>query len=183
MKPGAIGLLLAGVLLVGCNKPAPGQPATAGESTSAPKHDPNDFSSLRTYPLKDLVQSEVTVNGTKIPVWVMDTEGKRAEGYMYLRPEDAPDGHGMIFMFPSVQPGDKDHGFWMLNCLLELDIAFISPDKHVLNVVRGKKLDKTQLPAAGPYKYVLELKAGEAAKFGVVKGVKVDIPSDLETKQ
>jgi len=128
------------------------------------------------------MQSSVKVGGKEIPVWVMDTDPKRAEGYMFLRPEDAPDGHGMIFMFPTTEKKFKEHGFWMRDCLLELDIAFISPEKKVLNVQRGKKLDETNLPASGPFKYVLELKAGEAEKFGVKPGVQIDIPSYLETK-
>ena len=172
--------VLALIALAGCNRTPPTAPADI--ASTAQTHDPYDYSSMRKFPLKDLMQSSVTVNGKEIPVWVMDTDGKRAEGYMYLRPEDAPDGHGMIFMFPTTETKFKEHGFWMQACLLELDIAFISPGKKVLNVQRGKILDPTNLPAVAPYKYVLELKAGEAAKFGVKPGVQIDIPSHLETK-
>ena len=173
--------LLLLLVLAGCNHTPPASTDT-GTATTTTGHDPNDFTSLRKFPLKDLMQSEVKVNGKEIPVWVMDTEAKRAEGYMFLRPEDAPDGHGMIFMFPAAETNFKLHGFFMQNCLLELDIAFISPGKKVLNIQRGKKLDATNLPASAPYKYVLELKAGEAERFGVKPGVSIDIPSHLETK-
>jgi uncharacterized membrane protein (UPF0127 family) len=164
--------------LNGCKSEPPDQ---ATNSTAS--KDPGNYSSIRSFPLKDLMQSSVKVNGNEIPVWVMDTEGKRAEGFMFLRPEDVPDGHGMIFMFPETEKDFKLHGFYMKDCLMELDIAFINPDKKVLNIQRGKLLDTDNLPATGPYKYVLELKAGEAAKFGVKPGTTIDIPSHLETKQ
>lgn len=129
------------------------------------------------------MQTSVKVDGHEIPVWIMDDEGKRAEGYMFLRPQDAPDGHGMIFVFPEVQPNDGKHGFWMKQCLLELDIAYIDKAGKVLNVERGTTLNLSSLQPAGPYMYVLELKAGEAAKFGVKAGAHIDIPKDLKTTQ
>ncbi|MHB8636483.1 MAG: DUF192 domain-containing protein [Fimbriimonadaceae bacterium] len=181
MRRHARALLVGALAVVGCNHAAPSVAAKPATPTPA-AHDPGDYSSLRKYPLKSLLQSSVKVNGKEIPVWVMDTESKRAEGFMYLRRRDVPDGHGMIFMFPATIKDYVTHGFWMQNCLLELDIAFIGPNKKVLNVARGKKLDETDLPAGGPYKYVLELKAGDAAVFGVKPGVQINIPSHLETK-
>ncbi len=164
---------LALLVLGGCrheesNKPDPLLTQTSGKDLS-------DYSSLRKFPLKDLLQSEVKVSGHQIPVWVMDDFEKQKEGLMYLREQDVPDGHGMIFVMEKEEP----QGFFMENCFMELDIAFINAKGKVLNVVRGKKLDPTNLPSKGPAKYVLELKPGEAEKFGVKAGATVEIPSDL----
>ena len=186
MKPRRLCGFVAILVVAGCNQPP--QAAKGGpdpepiQSSPTTPHDPNDYSGLRQFPLKNLLQSSVTVNGEEIPVWVMDTEPKRAEGFMYLRSQDAPDGHGMLFLLSTPEKRFKERGFWMRQCLMELDIAFMGPDKRVLNVAHGKVLDDTNLPAAGPYQYVLELKAGEAAKFGVKPGTLIDFPSQLQGK-
>ena len=137
----------------------------------------------RKFPLKELMRSTVKVSGSELPVWVMNTPAKRAEGYMFLRRQDAPDNSGMLFVFPETETRFEVRGFFMRNCRLDLDIAFIGPDKVVVNVARGKMFDESNIPAAGPYKYVLELKAGEAVKFGVMSGAKIAFPAELETKQ
>jgi hypothetical protein len=159
--------------MIGCHHDDLAKPDPA--LISNPNKDVTDYSSLRKFPLKDLIQSEVKVAGHSIPVWVMDTPEKEAEGLMYLRNQDVPTGHGMIFIMEKAE----QQGFYMANCFMEIDIAFIGPNKKVLNVVRGKKFDSSNLPSKGPAKYVLELKPGEAAQFGVKPGATVDIPSDL----
>jgi uncharacterized membrane protein (UPF0127 family) len=168
--------MLAFLVLGGCHHEDTSKPDPL--LTQSATKDPNDYSSLRKFPLNDLLQSEVKVAGRVIPVWVMDTPDKEAEGFMFLREKDVPDGHGMIF----VMEKEAQQGFFMRNCFMELDIAFISAKGKVLNVARGRKLDESNLPSKGPAKYVLELKPGEAAKFGVKTGATIEIPLDLSFK-
>jgi len=125
----------------------------------------------RTYPLSSLKTAEVTVAGNKWTVWVMDEEDKRREGLMYAKPEDLPDGKGMLFVFPDAQV----RSFWMQNTEVALDIAFFGPDKKLLNVQRGIPFDETGLPSAGPAKYVLEVKEGTFDKLGIKKGARLEL--------
>jgi len=131
--------------------------------------------------LKDLKVATIVANGHKVKVWLMDNESKRQEGMMFLRDKDVHADEGMLFLFPSVQPNDGAHGFWMHNCPLGLDICYIGKQKKVLNIADGKPFDETSLPPSGDYQYVLEMKVGCAKKIGVKTGTKIEIADSLKT--
>lgn len=132
----------------------------------------------RTYPLSSLETAEVTVDGNKWTVWVMDDEGKRREGLMYAKPEDLTDGKGMLFVFPDAQV----RSFWMQNTEVALDIAFFGPDKKLLNVERGIPFDETGLPSDGPAQYVLEVREGTFDKLGIKKGARLEVVGNFVAK-
>jgi uncharacterized membrane protein (UPF0127 family) len=178
--------LLAALLLGGCHvetdspvvkAPAPAPPvavkdepkATPPKTAAAPLRHPD-----RVYQLAELATTKLQANGTEIDAWVMDDDGKRMEGMMFLKDADVPERQGMIFVFPSIQ--DKDRGFWMQNTYVPLDIIYIGTDKRVVTVGVGKPLDETSVRSTGDYQYVLELKQGTAAKLGIKSGTQIDIP-------
>jgi uncharacterized membrane protein (UPF0127 family) len=132
-------------------------------------------SDKRLYPLATLRTAVIEVDDRQVPVWVMDTQGKRTEGMMWLQADEVPDGHGMLFAFPEPAP----LSFWMRNTLIALDIAYISADGRLLNIQRGEPLDPTGLPSDGPAQYVLEMKAGEMKSLGITPGATVKIPEDI----
>lgn len=84
---------------------------------------------------------------------------------------------GMIFVFER----DAFVDFWMKNTLLPLDMIFIAADGTVRRVyanvpVLHSQPSDDQIPLEGAYaKYVIELRAGEAAKDGISDGVKLDL--------
>jgi uncharacterized protein len=108
---------------------------------------------------------------------VARTEAQRERGLMD-RATVAPHT-GMIFVFESDVPVE----FWMKDTLEPLDMIFIGADGKV-RVVYAKvpivapNTSDDQIPReAGAAKYVIELAAGEAAKDGIVPGVKLDLHS------
>jgi len=136
------------------------------------------------FQLRDLKRATIRVNGKPVQVWVMDDPGKRQEGMMFLKDADVKNGEeGMLFVFPDVQPGQPDRGFWMRNTLIALDIVYISPAKKVVNIQVGKPLDETSLPATGDFQYVLELEKGGAASLGIEAGTTIEIPADITAQQ
>jgi uncharacterized membrane protein (UPF0127 family) len=86
----------------------------------------------------------------------------------------------MLFLFPVIQAADRYHGFWMHNTFIPLDIIYIDKDKKVVNIAHGKVKDDTTLLPKASYFYVLEVKAGVAAKYGIKPGTKFQIPASLK---
>ena len=108
--------------------------------------------------------------GKKIKVETAKTPGQRQKGLMF-RTELANDA-GMLFYFgrQTVQT------FWMKNTFIDLDMVFLGGDKKITvihaDVPRSMKDTPDQHVArrAGSAKYVLELPAGAAERFGLVSG-------------
>jgi|GEM_PF-442776 len=156
----------------------PTPPVAKEAPKDAPPPNPN-----RAFQLSSLDHAALKVNGTGIDAWVMDTEPKRQEGMMFLKNPEVRDDQGMIFVFPAVQLPGPNHGFWMHNTILPLDIVYIASDYKVLNVQAGKPQDDTSLAASGAYWYVLELKQGEAKKLGIKPGTKIEMPKTLKATE
>ena len=84
---------------------------------------------------------------------------------------------GMIFVFER----DEFVDFWMKDTLVPLDMIFIGADGTVRRVfanvpVLHPQPSDDEIPMEGaPAKYVIELRAGEAAQDGITRGVKLDL--------
>lgn len=131
--------------------------------------------------LKDLKKVDVKVAGHTVHCWLMDNESKREEGMMFLVDKDVHDDEGMLFVFNSLQPDDGKHGFWMHNCPLGLDIAYLSATKKVISVANGKPFDDTSLSPGGDYKFVLEMKAGKGTAIGLKSGLSIVFPDTIKS--
>jgi uncharacterized membrane protein (UPF0127 family) len=188
----ALGMSL---LLVGCN-PSPDATTTAEpktesaskpETATKPPESPEPAPAVpgagvnpsRAYQVGDLDKRTVTIGGKPIELWIMDSDGKREEGMMFLTDKEVRNDQGMLFVFPAPVT-DTKHGFWMRNTVLPLDIIFIAPDQKVLNIQKGKPFDETSLPPAATFQYVIELKQGQANALGVKPGMKIALPTDVK---
>lgn len=86
----------------------------------------------------------------------------------------APDA-GMLFVYPS----ESERLFWMKDCVIALDVAFIGADRRILNVATlgpGKGLPDSAVPrarSASAALYVLELSAGWFAAHSAGAGDEV----------
>jgi uncharacterized membrane protein (UPF0127 family) len=148
-------------------KPTAEQPPETKTTTTT---NPN-----RVYQLSDLKVHPIKTGGKTLNLWLMDNESKRQEGMMFLSDKDVKADQGMLFVFKDLQRNDGKHGFWMQNCPLGLDIAYISPTGKVLNVAKGMPFNTESLPPAGDYQYVIEVKQGLAAGFGINPGVQLNL--------
>ena len=85
---------------------------------------------------------------------------------------------GMFFVFPSM----GEYSFWMKDMNFPLDLVWISDEGRVVSISSDvatstypKKIFKNDAYA----KYVLEMNAGTARKFGLFLGTSVGLPSGL----
>jgi uncharacterized membrane protein (UPF0127 family) len=95
---------------------------------------------------------------------VADDVGERSAGLMFR--EAMADDHGMLFVFERTQPVS----FWMKNTPMPLDLIFVAEDGTVRAVRRGEPMSEAVVSAGEPVRFVLELKAGTAAKMGIARG-------------
>lgn len=106
---------------------------------------------------------------------VARTDAQREYGLMNRT--SLPPHTGMIFVFPD----DGDVAFWMKNTLLPLDMVFVGADGTVRLVDAKVATVPPSLPDGkiplekGAAKYVIELSAGEAAKDGIITGIRLDL--------
>ncbi len=107
----------------------------------------------------------------KIQVEIADDDIERDQGLMNRL--DVPRGTGMLFLFTKPQLVN----FWMKNTLVSLDIIFILPDLSIGKIhYNARPHDLTAIPSDLPVIAVLEVGAGEAARFGLKKGQKIRHP-------
>ena len=111
-----------------------------------------------------------TAAGARLPVnvEVARTDDERARGLMFRRAL-APDA-GMIFLFEE----SAEHGFWMQNTLIPLDMIFIDDGGRIVGIVeRAAPLTTTPRTVGVPSRYVLEVNGGWSASHGVARGDRV----------
>ncbi len=109
----------------------------------------------------------VTLDGRvqKINVRFALTPAEQQQGLMYI--SQLPAGHGMIF---PMRPPRVAH-FWMRNTLVPLDMIFIAPGGVIVKIAtrHDTQSDKTTR-SDQPVSAVLEIPAGQAAKWGIGVG-------------
>ena len=101
-------------------------------------------------------------------VEVADTDSERERGLMYR--DNLGENQGMLFIYS--EPGI--HSFWMKNTLIPLDIIWLNTRKEVVSIRENVlPCGEEQCQIFKPENeatYVLEVKAGEAAKKNIKIG-------------
>lgn len=87
---------------------------------------------------------------------------------LMLREDLAPE-EGMLFL----RGGEREASFWMKNTPLPLDIVFLDSNFRVIRVGKGVPGSLDPVRSGAPSPFVLELKAGEAEKNGMVPGYRL----------
>ena len=123
-----------------------------------------------------LPQAEVeiaTASGShRFRVWIAADDRSRTRGLMFVR-ELAAD-RGMLFLFRTPQPA----AFWMKDTYIPLDLVFIDPTGHVLNIGRdARPFSLAPIESDGPVIAVLEVRAGTAARIGLAPGDRIQLPT------
>lgn len=100
----------------------------------------------------------------RFTVEIADEPTERSAGLMFRT--DMPDDRGMLF----VLEGEGHAGFWMKNTPLPLDLLFIGSDGRIRAVLHGEPQSEAVISPQEPVRFVLELKAGTAARAGIRDG-------------
>ena len=159
--PGARGLAILGLAAIhvalglGCGG-APGARGTGGSSS------------------KEILRGRVIAPaGRTFGVEVVQDDLSRQRGLQHRSRLEA--NGGMLFVFP--RPGR--HRFWMYECLIPLDIAWLDGQGRVLHVEEALPVcGALPCPDYGPdldSVYVLEIGAGLAAPSGIRSGARLEI--------
>ncbi|WP_217577469.1 DUF192 domain-containing protein [Mesorhizobium sp. GbtcB19] len=97
-------------------------------------------------------------------VEIADTSKERQAGLMYRQSMD--DNHGMLFVFNR----SGEVSFWMKNTPMALDLVFVGQDHRIRSIKQGEPESVSLISPGQPVSFVLELKAGTAARDGLENG-------------
>ncbi len=125
----------------------------------------------------------VTIADQDFALEVASTEAQIQYGLS--KRSEIPPKTGMIFVFPS----GNDRSFWMINCLVDMDIAYLAPDGTVMSVYAMKKeapqgeLESEfdyhnrlkRYPSGPGIQFVIETPAGTNAALKIKPGMKIAI--------
>ena len=104
---------------------------------------------------------DATGDARQLQVEVVRTQAAQARGLMFRQ---AIGADGMLFLYEKPQVA----GMWMKNTLIPLDILFIDANHRVVKILRSAKpCSETIISSIQPVVAVLEIAAGNAAKWGV----------------
>ena len=114
-------------------------------------------------------------------VWLADrlfimelalTPEQRAQGLMGR--SSMADNEGMLFVFPDVEPFPAEVSFWMKNCLMPIDVIFISREGQITAVHEMQpplpgtpESELIRYTSNGPVQFAIELRGGLAAELGL----------------
>ncbi|MGE4618845.1 MAG: DUF192 domain-containing protein [Planctomycetota bacterium] len=114
----------------------------------------------------------VEISGHKVWCSIAADNASRQRGLMHR--DSMPEDVGMLFIFTEASP----QGFWMKNCAIDLDIAYIDDDGIIVDILMMKAPEPNQvlLPryrSSKPVRYALETNVGWFAARGLKPGIKV----------
>lgn len=122
---------------------------------------------------RDALPKAIAPDGHTFRLEIASTPEQRARGYMFR--EKVGRDEGMLFVFSS----SDFHSFWMKNCLVSLDIIWLSEDLTVVHLEQQvpacRKDPCPGYPSMSKARYVLEIASGGARKHGIQVGVKLRI--------
>jgi uncharacterized membrane protein (UPF0127 family) len=152
---------LIGCVVKGANNPA--DPSLA----------PPGVGSGRT-PLADFGETRITVHtADRVLEWCLllaHSAAQRARGLMQVTDRTLGGYNGMLFRYDS----DVTEPFWMRNTPTPLSIVFLTRDGQIVSTTDmapcSDSPDCTNYPAAGPYRFSIEVVQGNLPLLGIVEG-------------
>lgn len=114
----------------------------------------------------------VTAKGDRsFQIEIADDDAEREAGLMFR--QTMPNDRGMLFVFPQTE----GVGFWMKNTPMPLDLLFIGQDGRIKAIRQGEPQSEAVIAPNEPVRFVLELKAGTAARENIEEGDLVKHPA------
>lgn len=119
----------------------------------------------------------VTLAGRAFELDLALTPEARAQGLMG-RESIAEDG-GMLFVFPD----SEARQFWMKDCLVPIDLIYLSPSGRIVSMHQMQVPDPgawrlKRYPSRWPAQYAIELKGGTLDELGLSPGERIDLPHE-----
>ncbi|MCG5516835.1 MULTISPECIES: DUF192 domain-containing protein [unclassified Ectothiorhodospira] len=103
----------------------------------------------------------LTVGGHTLMVEMATDPASRRQGLMFR--EHLPDDQGMLFVWPQ----DAHYSMWMKNTLIPLDVAFISADHRITDIMTMQPETTDAHTASEPVRFALEVNAGWFERHGI----------------
>ena len=127
-------------------------------------------------------QADVIIGDQTFSSWIAKTDNERALGFMEVEAQrlaTLPDGRhpGMLFVFKSDK--STQHGFWMRNVPVPLDIAFVNSDRSIVTIKTMAPFDDRTTHPDASYRYALEVRAGLFKDLGIEEGTVIDFPDTV----
>ncbi len=158
--------LALSLLLVACSSSSSALPTGTRQASS--EVTPVAFASTRLR-----IDAALGARDIDVEVATTPTQSQRGLGYRDALPADA----GMLFDLRT----SRLQQFWMKGMRFPLDMVWIGEDKRVVSITADippqPGVPDAQLrkyTADAPVRYVLELNAGTAARFGLAPGTQLD---------
>ncbi len=147
------------------------------DNTQAKHQDKHQDKDQSRHTIQKLPTATIRLAGHQFTVELAYTRQSRDTGLMYRKELAA--NHGMLFIFS--QPGYRS--FYMKNCLIDIDIAFIDSYGRIINTTTMRK-PRTGQPlryysSFAPAKYALEVPAGTIRRLHIIPGMQVQIPAKV----
>lgn len=165
----------------GPKTPPPASPTPSPEAK--PADPPRERPGSRRHPASGLPLERVSIGSRNFDFEVAATEAAIQRG-LGGRSEIPEDG-GMIFVFPF----PSNHSFWMRDCLVDIDIAFLDRDGVVVAAyemkaepLRGESEPETayfarlaRYPSGPKAHFAVETRAGTNKALGIAVGSKIAV--------
>jgi uncharacterized membrane protein (UPF0127 family) len=125
----------------------------------------------------------VAIGATVFTVDLAADDNARMPGLS--RRTSLPADYGMLFMYPRPRSARRAE-FWMKDCLMDLDIAFISADRRIVTIYTMKAEPGTpddklrRYPPTSDMQFALEVAPGELARRGIKVGDPVTFSPAVE---
>ncbi len=100
-----------------------------------------------------------------VNIEIADDDAKRTQGLMYR--DTMAENEAMLFIFPD----EGERSFWMKNCIIALDIIYVSNEKRIITIQKNTvPYSEASVPSNGPAQYVVEVNAGFCDRHNILPG-------------
>lgn len=119
-------------------------------------------------------EADIQVDTARFHVEIAQTLQERQRGLMFRT--QLPADHGMLFIQPQAAPT----AFWMKNTYIPLDLLYFDNAGRLQEI--HAEVPPCTVPECpsyvsnGPIKYILEINAGSAQRFGLKPGAQLHLP-------
>ena len=133
---------------------------------------------------EDILLTEIVeLNGFQVEMELAVTPEQREQGLMGR--EALADDRGMLFVLPDREPYPAEVSFWMKDCLIPIDLIFISREGRITAIHEMQPPepgtadeDLILYPSRGKVQFAIELRGGLAGELGLAVGDAVELEKD-----